>query len=525
MRRRALLTSSVTLGVTASRWGRAADTRILKVAPEQDLKILDPYWTTAVATANHSLMVYDTLFGVDEQNIPRPQMIDSYAVSEDRLVYRFKLRDGLRFHDGSAVTARDVLASLRRWGARAAEGQMILARLDHQEREDDQRFSIHLKRPFDLMVQSFAGAGLMGLHILREKEAETDPFQQIKTVIGSGPFLFDADRWMPGSRTVYRRNPGYVPRADPPLGFSGGKSPKVDVVESTFIPDQATVVAALTTGEIDIAEAVGYDQVPLLSGVPGVRLQVLDPMGFEAYLRPNALHPPFDHPKARQALMYLVDQHDYLSAMIGNPEFERVCLSPLMCGSPLPVPAGIGVWQDLDKARALMTEAGYDGRPIVVMSPADLPISAAAATLTADLLTRIGCKVDLQSMDFGTLSVRRASKADPADSPAGWHLYHTFRPFLAGMSPVTNNAMATSCGPNGYYGWPCDEPLEQLRLRFAELAAPAEIKEATEALLQRFFEVVPYVVLGEFTRPTGSRSNISGLLTAPLLPLWNVAKG
>jgi hypothetical protein len=160
MQRRTLLTSSVTLAVTAPRWGRAAETRILKVAPEQDLKILDPYWTTAVATANHSLMVYDTLFGVDEQNVPRPQMIDSHAVSEDRLVYRFKLRDGLRFHDGSAVTSRDVLASLRLWGARAAEGQMIMARLDHLDRADDQRFSIHLKRPFDLLVQSFAGAGI-----------------------------------------------------------------------------------------------------------------------------------------------------------------------------------------------------------------------------------------------------------------------------------------------------------------------------------------------------------------------------
>jgi peptide/nickel transport system substrate-binding protein len=524
MQRRALLASSVALAVSAPRRGHAAGTSVLKVAPEQDLKILDPYWTTAVATANHALMVYDTLYGVDDHNVPRPQMIDSHTLSEDRLVYRFKLRDGLRFHDGNPVTSRDVLASLRRWGARAAEGQMIMARLDHLDREDDQRFSIHLKRPFDLMLQSFAGAGILGLHILREKEAETDPFQQIKTVIGSGPFIFEADKWVPGTRALYRRNPAYVPRADPPLGFSGGKSPRVDVVDSTFIPDQATVVGALSTGEIDIAEAIGYDQVPALAGAPGVRLQVLDPMGFEAYLRPNALHPPFDHPKARQALLYLVDQHDYLAAMIGNPVYERVCLSPLMCGSPLPVPAGLGVQRDLDTARRLMTEAGYDGRPIVVMSPADLPISAAASTLTADLLQRIGCKVDLQVMDFATLSVRRASKADPAVSPAGWHIYHTFRPFLAGFSPVTNNAMATSCGPNGYYGWPCDETMEQLRLRFAEIAAPAEIKAATEALMQRFFEVVPYVVLGEFTRPTGARDTISGLLTAPLLPLWNVAK-
>jgi peptide/nickel transport system substrate-binding protein len=469
-------------------------------------------------------MVYDTLYGVDDHNVPRPQMIDSHAMSEDRLVYRFKLRDGLRFHDGSAVTSRDVLASLRRWGVRAAEGQMIMARLDHLDREDDQRFSIHLKRPFDLMLQSFAGAGIMGLHILREKEAETDPFQQIKTVVGSGPFIFDADKWVPGSRTIYRRNPDYVPRAEPASGFSGGKSPKVDLVDSTFIPDQATAVAALTTGEIDIVEAIGYDQVPALNGVEGVKLQVLDPMGFEAYLRPNALHPPFNHPKARQALLYLVDQQDYLSAMIGNPDYERVCLSPLMCGSPLPVPAGIGVQPDLAKAHALMTEAGYDGRAIVVMSPADLPISAAAATLTADRLKRIGCNVDLQVMDFATLSIRRANKSDPATSPAGWHLYNTFRPFLAGFSPVTNNAMATTCGPNGYYGWPCDEEMEQLRLRFAEIASPAEIKAATEALMKRFFEVVPYVVLGEFTRPTGSRANISGLLTAPLLPLWNVGK-
>jgi peptide/nickel transport system substrate-binding protein len=204
------------------------------------------------------------------------------------------------------------------------------------------------------------------------------------------------------------------------------------------------------------------------------------------------------------------------------------CLSsfrgPSQCKEPIPFPPELAVQPDLAKARALMEKAGYDGRPIVILSASDQQLTAAAAAITADRLTRIGCKVDLQSMDFAALSVRRASRTDPVTDRSGWHLYHTYRTYLAAANPIMNNALATSCGPDGYYGWPCDPELERLRLDFLEIPSPEYLQRTTQALMRRFFEVVPYVPLGEFTRPAGVRNSVRGLLSSPLLAMWNIEK-
>ena len=95
----------------------AAADKVLRVAPHADLKILDPQTNTATITLMHGLMVYDMLFAWDEKFQPHPQMVESYTVSPDKLTYSFTLRPGLKFHDGQAVTTRDVIPSLKRWMA------------------------------------------------------------------------------------------------------------------------------------------------------------------------------------------------------------------------------------------------------------------------------------------------------------------------------------------------------------------------------------------------------------------------
>jgi peptide/nickel transport system substrate-binding protein len=266
---------------------------------------------------------------------------------------------------------------------------------------------------------------------------------------------------------------------------------KVNRVEWHYIPDNTTAVSALRTGEIDIVEFVDTDLVPRFANNPSVALRMVDPTGYQAYLKPNALHPPFDKPEGRQARLYMADQREYLAAMVGDDRFERECPSPLMCKGPIPFPAKLTVQPDLNKAKALLEKAAYDGRPIVIMSASDQQLSNASASITADRLSRIGCKVDLQSMDYATLPVRRAGKADPATDRSGWHLYHTYRTYLAAANPIMSNAMSTTCGPDGYYGWPCDAELEKLHLGFLETSSPESLCQASEALMRRFFEVVP----------------------------------
>src|SRR5262249_44833382 len=170
--------------------GRAAAAEAIqtvKVAPEVDLKIFDPIWTTATITSTHGYMVYDTLYSVDSKYNPKPQMVEKYEASADGLTHSFRLRDGLGFSDGSPVTAKDCVASIRRWAARFGEAKIMMDRSQSLEPIDEKSFVLKLKEPFGPVLECLA-APTPVLFVMREKEAMTDPFTQVTEVVGSGPF-------------------------------------------------------------------------------------------------------------------------------------------------------------------------------------------------------------------------------------------------------------------------------------------------------------------------------------------------
>ena len=127
---------------------------VMRVIPHADLKNLDPIWTTAYISRNHGYMIYDTLFAMDENFKPQPQMVDSWTTSDDGLVWTFVLRDGLKFHDGAPVTGEDVVASLNRWGKRDGMGQQLFANMASLEATDDKTVVMTLSSPFGLVLES-----------------------------------------------------------------------------------------------------------------------------------------------------------------------------------------------------------------------------------------------------------------------------------------------------------------------------------------------------------------------------------
>ncbi len=102
--------------------GPASAETVLKVSLHSDLKIVDPIWTTALISAHHGNMIYDTLFSIDEKQAVKPQMVDKWEVSADKLTWTFTLRDGLEWHDGKPVTAEDCVASLQALGSQGFDG-------------------------------------------------------------------------------------------------------------------------------------------------------------------------------------------------------------------------------------------------------------------------------------------------------------------------------------------------------------------------------------------------------------------
>ncbi len=496
----------------------------LRVAASEDLRALDPTWTTADATQNFSYLVYETLFSLDRDLNPQPQMVESFTISPDSLVYDFTLRPGLAFHDGSPVTSADVVASLKRWMIRAVDGRILAARLDRIEAVDSRRFTIRLKQPFSMLLTSLANPAATIPIIVRAADAQIDPAKPITTSIGSGPFVFEPESWVAGSHWRFHRNTAYVPRAEPPSGMAGGRLAKVDVVEFTYIPDPTTALNALRAGEIDIQQVVPYDLIPLLQRDPAIATKVVDPFGFQALIRPNSLQPPFDNPDARRALLYVAAPSEYLTAMVGNnPGMQMPCLSPFMCAPGLPAPMAMQV-PDQEKARALMHAAGYKGETVVVLAATDLPELYQVASILSQRLTEIGVKVDQQTMDFATLAGRRANMDNPATNRNGWSLFATWRPRLTASGPIINSFLSTSCDQKNFYGWPCDETLEHLRLSYLDAVTSEQKKAVMDAISARFAVVLPYIPIGDFSRPLAYRRTVSGILNAPVLVLWNVEK-
>ncbi len=238
-------------------------------------------------------MVFDTLYGMDASFRATPQMVDGHRVEADGRRWDLTLRDGLLFHDGTRVLARDCVASLRRWAKRDPFGGSLLEATDELSAPDDRTIRFHLKRPFPLLPIALGKASVPVCAMMPERLAVTDPFQQVPELIGSGPFRFKADERVPGDRTVYTRFEGYVPRKDGPLTWTSG--PKVahyDRVEWRVIGDTSTATSALIAGEADWQEYASHDQLGLLKAAKGVSTRVLDSTGFVTMLRSTTCSRP-----------------------------------------------------------------------------------------------------------------------------------------------------------------------------------------------------------------------------------------
>ncbi|MFK4380908.1 ABC transporter substrate-binding protein [Bradyrhizobium sp. USDA 223] len=505
--------------------GQTADAKTIRAVMHADIPTYDPIWTTANISAYHGAMVYDTLFGVDGQQNPRPQMVGKYGLSDDKLTWTFQLRDGLKFHDGAAVTSRDVVPSIRRWAARAGFGQNMMSYVKDISAKDEKTFVIQLKERYGLVIDLLATNTEMPMcFIMRKKEAETDPMQKIDSIVGSGPFKFNHDQTRPGTQYVYDRNPDYVPRKELPSGIAGGKVVKVDRVIFINMPDPQTAVAAVQSGEIDFYETPPNDLFEQLSQDRDVKLEVLNPGGLIGVIRFNFLHPPFNNVKCRQAILHIVKQVDYLQANYGNSKYYNTCGSFFTCGGPMENDTSTGWFKtapDYVKAKQLLMEGGYDGRPVVLLQATTIPGYKNAAEILAGEMRRAGINVQMEPLDWSGVVTRRASKAPPGQG--GWNIFITQG--AAGGAGIPLGVFYQANGEKAWYGWPSDEKNEELRTKWAIAETLEERKKLAREIQENAWNFVPHVWYGQGRSAALMRANINGFLPNPgIVPFWNVEK-
>lgn len=503
-----------------------ATSRVLKFIPQSDLAVVDPVVTTAYVTRNHAYLVWDTLYGMDGQFRPQPQMVEGDRVEEDGKRWTLTLRPGLRFHDGEPVRARDAVASIRRWAGRDPLGQEILARLDELSAPDDRTLVFRLKSPFPLLRDALAKPSTPVCFIMPERIAQTEPTRQISEIIGSGPFRFVANERVPGSRFVYQRFDGYVPRegAGAADWTAGPKRAFIDRVEWNVTPDSATASAALQRGEADWWEVPLADLLPVLKRDRNIVIDNQNPTGLMAYGRFNHLHPPFDNPKLRAALLGAVNQAEYMTAVTGEDRTlwrENVGFFPPE--TPFASDAGLAALtrpRDMAAVRRAVEASGYKGEKVVLLAATDFPTINALCEVGREMLTKAGLNVDYVATDWGTVVQRRASR-EPADR-GGWSIFFTFWSGLDVINPGVNQPIRGN-GTNGWFGWAKSEKLEALRAAWFEapdLATQQRLAREQQAVA---FEEAPSLILGQYFQSTAYRRSITDVPRGfPLF--WDVKK-
>jgi peptide/nickel transport system substrate-binding protein len=521
--RRRFLTgaTAMTIGLASARVHAQKKPATLRFVPHADLRVLDPLATTAHVTRNHAFMVYDTLFGMDASLAIRPQMVEKFTTTSGGRRWSFTLRDGLRFHDGHAVTAEDMVESLRRWSRHDALGRLLAARTVRLAAVDRRTLTLELTEPFGPLLHALARPSPHVPFVLPARLAAAPDTAVIKDPIGSGPFRFVSDEWQPEQQVVYARNADYRPRPEPPSGSAGAKMPRVDRVVWRSLADGDAIYAALAAREVDWCEAPPLDLVPRIEANAVLATRVHDRRGTQGWLRPNHRHPPFDNRKARQALLHAVDQPRYLKA-VGVEKLARPCAAMFGCGSPLESSTGAPGKPDVERARMLVRESGYDGRPVVILSATEVPLTTVAARVTRDLLLEIGFNVDVQTMNWTSVVARRAKKEPPGQG--GWNLLFTWWPVSEIDTPVAH-AGVSGAGDEAWFGWPENARLESLRHEWLQATEPSVSLHLAEEIQRLAYEEVTYVPFGQWVVPTAHRKGVTGFLEFPAPLFWNVSVG
>ncbi|MCQ4159050.1 ABC transporter substrate-binding protein [Roseomonas sp. GC11] len=507
-----------------ARPARAAQGTVLRFVPQSNLSSIDPVWTTANVSRNHGYLVYDTLYGSDRAYAPQPQLAAGHLVEEDGRRWVITLREGIRFHDGEPIRARDAVASIRRWGRRNAFGQKLLAATEELSALDDRRLQFRLRKPFPLLAHALAFAGQPAF-IMPERVAETDPFRQIQDATGSGPYRFLADEYNSGSLAAYARFDGYRPiTAGTPSLTAGPKVAHFDRIEWRIINDGGTASAALQSGEIDWFEMPEYELLELFARDRNLSVEVLDTGGNNGFLRLNHLHPPFNNKAVRQALLHAVSQADFMAANAGPDRAHwRDDTGVFTPGSPSASRAGLEPLltpRSLEKARSLLKEAGYDGQLTRILGPTDIPAASAWSQVAADLFRRLGFNLDYATSDWGTVLQRRASQE--AVEKGGWSAITSGFSSFDFASPASH-PLVRGNGSQGWFGWPDIPKLEELRDAWFEAADEASRKAIAEDIQRTVIDEVAYIPTGTYYFRTALRRTLRDRVEG--LPIfWNIRR-
>jgi len=343
---------------------------VLKVGNLGEPPTLDAHWTTATITEVLAQHIYEGLYTLDAKSQPIPMLAEGMpAVSKDGLTYTFKLRPGIKFHNGKEMTSADVVASLNRWGQQSTYGKTLYARVAEVRAVDKLTVEMKLKEKTAIVLISLAVPNNAAAIYPKEICDKFKPAEKATEWIGTGPFKLV--EWKPDRHIKMVRFDDYQPRKEPASGYGGRKVVHVNELLWIPVPDAATRVAQIETGELDFADDLDLNAYERLRSSPGVQAIVAKPYYWLVAVL-NKKEGLMTNQKLRQAWQAALDMEPIMKTVAGgHRELYRMDSSlAFVENAPWHTKLQGLPWNEhnRDKAKRLLREAGYKGEPIRFMT-------------------------------------------------------------------------------------------------------------------------------------------------------------
>jgi peptide/nickel transport system substrate-binding protein len=518
--RRTALKGAAALGLAAH--GGVAVTRLTSAQDDQpELKeggtlriaiigeppaVADAVFTTATVTNDIAQQMFEGLFAFDSKFNPQPMLVEEYDASEDGLAFTFTLRSGVKFHDGSELTSEDVVASLNRWGAINGRGKLIFGRMKSLEATDDLTVKMTFNEPSGVLLSYLALPEAM---ITPASVAEAAGEKQIPEdqLIGTGPFRFvehQVDQYL-----RLGRYDDYAARSEEPDGLSGRRTPYLDEIEFIPVPEESVRANGLLTGDYHFADSLPPDFFDTLDMDPGVEPILVSPY-FSYYVHFNKAVGLFTNPTLRKAVQRCFSQSEAMLAGFGREEFVR--FNPSISGEETAwySTAGADVYDqtDLDQARALLEEGGYNGETIRWMTTHEYPYNFKMADYIKQQMEAVGMKVELVVSDWATLIQNQPR-------PEAYEI------FLTGH-PQYKHPTAQVFNDPTFGGFWDSEAKDALVDQMIVESDPEKLQEIIDEYTALIWEEMPFVKCGDNFVLRGRRQDVAGYVNVPNFFFWNV---
>ena len=481
---------------------------VVHAALNTDAPTID--WTSSTATITRAIAwhIFEQLFAFDNAFSLRPMIAEGFEVSDDKLTYTIKVRQGVKFHDGATVTAEDVVASIKRWGAISGGGQETVGRIKDIKAVDDATVEINLDSVFTPLIGNLADVK-QALIILPAKVAEAAGEKPLEDdqLIGTGPYQFVS--WARGREVVLKRFPGYVGRTEDWGGLTGKKTAYFDEIRGDIVKDTQVRLNQLQTDQSQFALELTLDMYKPLQSFPEAKPVIISPNSWLALI-PNKSRPPFDDVRMRQAANYALNKTEISKAAYGNERFWKVDGSIFFPEQKdLYTTDGTENYDvhDPAKAKQLLAEAGYKGEPLRFMVTNLYPDHYNGAQVMVRQLEAAGFKIDLQVMEWPTLLSRREEK-------------DAFDLFVTSFSPSFDPTVVIWFSSD-WPGWYESDKIAELLDEWVKADGDAEKKRLLAEMNRVVYDEVPVIKISNSAGLQGRSTKMAGYTSWIDMRLWN----